>query len=413
MQRSSLSRFVLLTLATTSIAGCAYFIPENPSAPRHNKVEGDFHRPMNNSAPAAPMSPQSALTPEQTPAEEKPVALMSAPQFPPVDEKTQARAEQVMAAAPVAAPAPIVLASNDSIRRMPSENMSLAASDMTNALRQVPERPAMTGPDSTKEKLQAVESTLEKDRVAADNAREKLSKDAAAEPSLLSEMPKEVAPAPAKVEKPATKKPEPVSKVEETKPAPVVAAAPVVVEPKPVVVAAAPEPLGQIEQPKTESAALPPLPAFMPPAPLAARTAAPATTPAAPAPVAMAAAPVAAPAPVAVAPAPAIKETAPVAKQQVASLPATSLLNSEITYKPAPVMTAPAPEVAPAPLPVAAAAPAVNPSVAPGDFDPLATAQSSVVSPVVATDRNAKSAPSVYASNNRYLAPSRYSYKRY
>ena len=160
-----------------ALAGCAYIIPPEDNAPRNNTVLGEPHRPQLNNAVGANM-PQSDNTPKVTPVQA--VAQNDLPPLPPVDAATKAEAQQEMAQADHSLGA----------RRVPMENaqFQVSANDYP-PLTDVPERPPLNGPDSTKERLGAVRTDLEQDRANAQASSDALARDAAAEPSMLAPMP--------------------------------------------------------------------------------------------------------------------------------------------------------------------------------------------------------------------------------
>lgn len=148
-------RFFSTALLLGSIAGCAYIIPEDVNAPRHNKVLGERRVPERNAdklgeriQPAT--SPQSMYVPPSTP----------------VVHPRQ-------------------------VRQVPIENrefMLSAAGYPT--LGDIPPRPPMTGYDSPQSRLNETKSALERDRTQAAGSAEALARDAAAEPSMLNDLPK-------------------------------------------------------------------------------------------------------------------------------------------------------------------------------------------------------------------------------
>lgn len=179
------------------LCGCSYLIPDNPSAPRYNTVAGERHRPQLNGnggqpasesapapaprpqsmmAPAAPVTPvASAPWPAPAPASEPQTLAYNSPQFPPVDPRTQARADQIM-------------------RQVPAEN--LAANSVFST---VPPRPEMNGNASDAQRMENARRQLEQDRTNANTARDQLSRDAASEPSMLRPPPEGTVPPPAPV----------------------------------------------------------------------------------------------------------------------------------------------------------------------------------------------------------------------
>ncbi len=165
-----------LTLAVLFLPACSLLIPENPSAPRYNSVLGPPRAPQLN--PDRGPGPQS-----QAPAPMR-ITETTAMNFPPVDAQTQSRAQEIMAsdvpppaALPVSDQAPLA-------RRMPEENMTVAQSSYPD-LHSIPPTP----PAGEEERLSRIRAQLEADRMAAGAAKNKLAADAAAEPSLLNEMP--------------------------------------------------------------------------------------------------------------------------------------------------------------------------------------------------------------------------------
>ncbi len=366
------SRILALACAAT-LSGCAYIIPPDNNAPRNNTVVGAPHRPQlnNNVGPAsAPSSSLNALP--------QPVA-MNQPALPPVDAATQAQAEQEMAMNP----APAAPGANE--RHVPVENAQFQVAGNYPALNSVPPRPAMGGPNSTRERLDDVQTNLIEERSNAITTKENLAKDAAAEPSMLSDLPKTDAVVPANdpvkitpipAEKPAASAPEPKPVA---KAAPQVSTEPVV-EMKPVKVAA-PRVITPAPQPTVTASSsefLPPSPTFAPPAPRNGVVIKP---------VAAAKA----------------EPLMPVATQAAMPAPVT------VREVPVPAAVAYTPAPAPAAAPVAIAT-NKGPTIRKGDFDPLAAADNApLAAPATAVASGAKAA---YVSSS-YLAPSRYADRRY
>ena len=379
--------FVSACLASL-LAGCAYVIPPEESVPRNNTVTGAPHRPQLNLSPSTPqgaLPPRVEMTLPHAPAA---VAANEAPVMPPVDAATQAQAAKEMAAE--VAPATSAPVLND--RHVPVENSQFQVSANTYpSLNSVPPRPAIAGPESTKAHLTDVESTLEQDRAQAAASKETLARDAAAEPSMLSELPATdataapvaitppVAPQPAAVTVPS---PSQVRRAPAENSAPViphVSAEPVVVT-QPVAVASprVVTPMAMnVPNPSLSSASLPATANFAPPAPLGGMMPAPRVASAAPS------------VPVASAP---IQLKAP-----VENLPAVA------------VQELPAPASVPAPVAVAASS--KGPRVKQGDFDPLAVADNAPIASA-ASSTTVTSSNAAYASTG-YLSPSRYADRRY
>jgi hypothetical protein len=221
------SPLVALALASA----CALFIPDNPSEPRHNIVLGDVRSPINNpggtgaqqAAPAPARVSQAAPMPvvEAAPAP-TPIATMD---LPPVDPAVQRMAAQRI----------------DDARNVPEENMTVAMGDYP-SLHDVPKTAPASGDAKTAARLNEERLRLEQERAASEAAKAQLNRDAAAEPSLLSDMP---APPPAPVAPgPSSQRTVPVAPVAQ---APVmaltIAAAPVLPPPPPMPVVATAAPI--------------------------------------------------------------------------------------------------------------------------------------------------------------------------
>ncbi|MFM9889095.1 MAG: hypothetical protein ACKVOE_00410 [Rickettsiales bacterium] len=165
---------VFCCVAVLALAGCTYFIPDNPSAPRYSSLQGERHVPALNQQQLQnnPQESQNAAPlPEVAVAEVPPPALVQVtdnPAFPPVDATTRARASEVIAA-----------------RQVPLENGSVQVAGNAPAFTDVPPRPVMNGDASAETQLNQVRAQLERDRAAAQAAHGQLATDAAAEPSLL------------------------------------------------------------------------------------------------------------------------------------------------------------------------------------------------------------------------------------
>ena len=208
--RFSLPSLALLVLAC-ALSACTYLIPDDPSVPRYNKVQGELHKPQLNNASMAPQSalsapmpvpvqavvaaPPAMPAPEMVPTAVIPVTSSNLPPPMPVaqDAVRQVPQEMVrqvpqesMRQVPqemmqtAAAPMP-------SARHVPSENQSVNMAD--SGLANVPPRPPMTGDDSPRHRLDATRSDLEQERSNAAAVKAKLSNDAAQEPSMINEPP--------------------------------------------------------------------------------------------------------------------------------------------------------------------------------------------------------------------------------
>jgi hypothetical protein len=292
--------------------------------------------------------------------------------LPPVDEATKAQAAREIAMQDAGAPAisPLPAAAIEQ-RRVPQGNASfeVSASDYP-SLHSVPPRPALDGPNSSKERLSETQSTLQQDMDAANASRDALARDAAAEPSMLPQAPQPV----------AAPKGTPLSEMRMTP-----------LENQSFTVAALPpeQPIGLTPEPLPElppqrialpanadiaSSNLPSTPTFAPPAPLNAQAYAAAA--AAPEPLVVAKAPTENPQPVVameVAPAPVVQEFA----------------------------SAPEPQPAPQIVAVATSTPAVSR----GDFDPMAPVEAKPYAPTVSSTTRTSGVQ--YASST-YLPASRY-----
>ncbi|MFZ4541521.1 MAG: hypothetical protein ACOYNL_06890 [Rickettsiales bacterium] len=374
------------------LSSCAYLIPPDTNEPRHNTVLGAPHKPQLNVTTIG-VGPQSNNTvrdtmqvaPQQVAAMERaaPVTAVTRsdlPNLPPVDPSTRAQAEREMASV--------------SERRIPMENQFQVAANDYPDLHSVPARPTLNGPGSTQSRLIETKSYLEQDRTQSEISKAALSRDAAAEPSMLSELPATegtippndpvvslpmsqpvLNPIPAPALAPATIRNEPVSSLRVTHPEVVTNT-----YTAPRIVMQAPTPP-------------PPSPNFAPPAPLGALP----ETQYAPAPATIAYAP---------------KASVPVV---YSPLP----INANAQYAPAvtsvPVVAGTAvatraQEVAIAELP----APAVTraSTARRGDFDPLAVADNAPITTHRSRNSNLYNAAPTDVSNG-YIAPSRYADRRY
>lgn len=167
---------VFCSVAVLALAGCAFFIPDNPSAPRYSTLQGERHVPALNQGLAQGGAPAQAATSQPAPVAEvaandlPPAAAAPAdnPAFPPVSAETRTRANEVIAA-----------------RQVPVENGAVQLAGNAPAFTDVPPRPPMSGDASAETQLNQVRAQLERDRAAAEAAHGQLATDAAAEPSLL------------------------------------------------------------------------------------------------------------------------------------------------------------------------------------------------------------------------------------
>ncbi len=395
-------RFLALAGVSVLAVSCAYIIPNDPNQPRNNAVVGERHKPQMNT-----LVPQSSLAPGVNP-------LVNAPQvaarnLPPVDAATQAAAEKELAAAPAAV--------SSMERRVPIENAEFQVSAAGYPpITSVPPRPVMAEPESAKERLGEVQSTLEQDRAAAEVSKEKLARDAAAEPSML--------PAPVRVDgvvppaDPVTVAP--VVNGAATAPA----ALPSVTIPTPEAVRPGVAPVAN-KPGKPEAAAEPAADAVKPEVvgnfPVFPATPVPTVTAPPVAAAVISAPPSAAPmpaAPVLVAPPITLPPPAPLGKVAMVApavpaqpAPAVQPVPQVVAVAPAPVQ-APAPVVSTPPAAQVATAVPATPRRVRGDFDPLAVADTQSVRVASPVTTGGATTSSSYAAN-RYLSPSRYAVRQY
>jgi len=352
------------------LSSCAYIIPPEQNAPRHNTVLGEPRKPELNGRPVAPSgTPTSAIA-----APVVPVARNDMPALPPVDPSVAAQAakeitsQQPTAVATTQSAAAVSYGAANG-RRVPLENAAfqMAGGSYPN-LNSVPPRPVMEGPGSVKERLSETQSDLVKSRADAENAKQALDRDAAAEPSMLAPLPGNDAPVPAIVPQPATAAPvTPTSQVvvpnrESVRRAPMDNMKPLAaVTPAPVMAAANPQPVVA----DAPSATMPNTPNFAPPAPM--RGTMHMTTP-------------------------------------VAALPTLRPITLTEPSASSPVIVA---QELSAPVAMASAK---GPIVRQGDFDPLAVADNAPIakaSPVIVTYGAAPA-----RSGTGYMASSRYAERR-
>lgn len=355
------SRVILSLCTIVTVNGCAFIIPPEQSVPRNNTVVGEPRRPQLNLNRA----PQSTVTPR---AGDAVSADNASSQLPPVDPAVQAKAQQELAAT---SNAPALAASagatgGDALgaRRIPSENQQFQVAGNYPSFDGVPPRPALAGPDSAQSRLSATQADLERARGDAATRAETLSRDAAAEPSLLNEQPK------------------PTNTVPPLAPANV---------PGNGNVRRAPDGNGASAVPASAiapvAATLPSTPNFAPPAPVGKLAS------------------------VDVDAAPPVRAVG----QPVAYSPARSIPPGGIVLRP-PVpyeATAPTAVLAPSTAPLATAR--TGPTLRPGDFDPLGTSDNAPIASANTSSRLPSLTPVInpsYATNGRSLAPSRYVERR-
>lgn len=371
MRFNPVLRGILVLCAVAATSGCALFIPDNPSEPRYNKVVGERHAPLENqrsmrgaqgasmAAPVDAVQEQSMMVTPPPPESAQPMAVptptaavapapepVTAMSLPPVDANTQRLAQsQIQQDSGLQAAA---------ARSMPEENRQYASSEYP-VLNNVPPTP----PRPSTAQMNAMRTQLEQDRASAMQAKDQLSRDAAAEPSMLNNL------------SPAVTVP----------PADAIRSTPIGQPGMAPLPAAQPAPVPAITPMPQAAPAMPPQSSLPPP----------------PAPLASTAMPPAmAPMPMASAPAPIQMDAMPMAT--AAAAPATGGLE--------PIqLRAPMPSMAQAPAPAFAATPVENPGYrsappAAGAFDPMAGASRSMT----------QSGTTV--ATNSYLPASRYSYRR-
>lgn len=383
--------------AIITLSGCAYIIPPDPNTPRHNTVLGGPRRPQLNlisgplsSLPAQPNAPTVAAAPvEPVAVTAQNYAPAAAPALPPVDPAVRAQAESELQAS--------------SVRALPPENQQFQVAGNYPPLDSVPPRPALTGSDSAQSRLSTTQSDLERERVEAQQRKETLARDAAAEPSLLTpSVPaaastgQGIAPSAAPTNLP------PATLPTDPRRAPASGGASLApLTPETPVASSSPAPRITLTEPQPyPGTALPAVPAFAPPAPLTvASLAAPERQP-------VRVAPAQQPAP-AVVPAPIpVPTAAPVAGVNTQAPRIT--LRPPVDYE----STSTNPEFNPA----STASPFGGITVQPGDFNPLTGGQhSSLAVPPqgspIQHSVTSSGALAEYASGEA-IAPSRYGVNR-
>ncbi len=218
-------RFGLCSLVLVSLSACTYLIPDDPSAPRYNVVLGERHAPSaNNVAPTEAdiaeemgMSPEAILAYDVPPAQPiaaAPIEPVFAAPLPPQMPPSYAAASPyppytAPAPAPYASPYPLAAApppydlppvgmldqsqaqrdaASMTHRQTPYENYAMPPMQVAaGALNSVPQRPPLWGPDSARRQLESTRQGLEQERQDMGYARDRLNRDAAAEPRLSPE----------------------------------------------------------------------------------------------------------------------------------------------------------------------------------------------------------------------------------
>lgn len=170
-------------LLLAGLSGCTYIIPEDASAPRYNTVVGARHKPERNTiggASSAPVEESNYSSQSYTPP--------SAMPLPPVDPQVEAQAQRQMASQ--SADNSMVITSPNAqlamnTRQVPDENLEYQRAQ--DGLLNVPPRPLNSGPGSASSRLDDTRRSLEQLRMDATTARDQLTRDAAAEPSITAE----------------------------------------------------------------------------------------------------------------------------------------------------------------------------------------------------------------------------------
>jgi hypothetical protein len=380
VRHSMRTSHILCTLSVLlGLSGCAYVIPPDPNVPRNNTVMGAPHRPhmnLSSTRPEAALSPSANAQVVASAAPVAPVVVAAtAPAVPSVDETVKAAAEKQLAASPASV--------NDG-RHVPIENtqFQVAASGYP-SFDSIPPRPVTVGDDSAKAHLDATKTDLENARAQAAVSKDALARDAAAEPSMLSDMPKTDGAVvsvpnvpPAVVTVPAS------GAVRRVAPSENGASA----NPLPIPVASIEPPRIVLNASNAVPPALPTTPNFAPPAPIKLAS-------------------------VDVPPSPPVRAV----NAPVVTLPRLSAQRQPITLRPPVDYSAATVDTSPVRVPATTIiATRRGVKVKAGDFDPLATADNAPMvaaspvlpslAPVIASD---------YASGDGYIATSRYANHRY
>ena len=237
----------LVLVLCTSISGCRYLIPEDPSAPRYNDVLGGKRVPERNQSTGKPQASMSAPTLAAAPVATAPVYYGATPEYPPVSDETRALAAQRFEPSYTAATPPGMPVADDRsfwdrmafwredegpnaqaiareqayLRKAPIENTQpvmqapmlaaptavyttpMAQPAPMAVVAQPPIAPQVqmasvgypqlsnvpAAPMSDAARMQGVRAQLEQDRYAASQASQNLARQAAQEPSLLSTLP--------------------------------------------------------------------------------------------------------------------------------------------------------------------------------------------------------------------------------
>lgn len=164
---SRLHRSLSMLWLVTTLSACAYLIPEDPNAPRHNLVAGERKRPQLNqpnaavpiNRPEAMAAMPETMVPMETPRAPEPVPVAQAP------------------LSPMAGDSP--LPSPMTGRSVPVENLD------TPALNSVPPRPVTSGAQGAEVRMEETRVDLEAERTQAMQARRQLANDVVAEQSAL------------------------------------------------------------------------------------------------------------------------------------------------------------------------------------------------------------------------------------
>ena len=192
------SHLALGTILLAGLSGCTWLIPDDPSTLRYNSVLGERHAPVGNQSSAInkPLPEEETGMAVMTETNTTPVAPMVQAQAPTVVSAAPTPMVQVMPQAPAMRPQPLMQglppvdaltqsrAERELARQTPTENAMYDVAQ-NNAFTSVPPSPVAVGADAPAARLQNVRRDLEAERARADAARDQLSRDVQAEPSML------------------------------------------------------------------------------------------------------------------------------------------------------------------------------------------------------------------------------------
>ncbi len=184
-------------LALSTLASCAYFIPQSTNVPRYNTVEGERRAPQLNSISTAPRSdPRKINDPAFQPQSSVPAQTMT-PTAPVVKEQTFVETTNAAPRSVPPKPTPVVETYSwwnpmgwfdgeaspaaAPARQVPPQNAAIEAQGYP----QLQDTPTSPFTPAQTNQMNATRSDLEAERTAADRRASQLATDAAAEPSLL------------------------------------------------------------------------------------------------------------------------------------------------------------------------------------------------------------------------------------